>query len=398
MPDQHIFWPLTIFKDLKDATAIQVPHNNKCALNKSLSFFSLSLRMEIAKRVQGPEESFGAWFSDLKDLSAKCDFERDCCEDCRNSRLLDQILVGLSNKSIRKKLMAVGSTLSLDQAVNAIRRFEDKEVPQMNQLAPDIKLGQIHIKTESPTASVVAETFHQVQTDISTAVFSDPMSSSTPAKNLQSWPNQRTLLHLSSVSNNNPTITNDQSLTPTSNILHREDNSVSTCLESLSKNRSISVKSVNLTPIPSKVESRVKNGNSSLPNNFCYLIRNNSYNPFPALHVKSEQDQDRRRTNSSGSYVQPEKRSRIAKDLNDSIEIIDKVDTEQPIFTCQDCKETFSKQIAINKHECKKLDINHRKSTPDIGKLISNLTCCFVFLIHWYCCYIWYLKKKFLMF
>jgi hypothetical protein len=142
--------------------------------------------------------------------------------------------------------------------------------------------------------------------------------------------------------------------------LSRKFISVSNCLENLSKNRSISVQSVNKTP---NVESGEKVNISSHSNG--ELILNNPHNSRPEFH-------DRRRTNSSGSYVQPEKRSRVTEDLNDSIEIIDEVDTEQPIFTCQDCKECFSKQIAINKHVCKNPENKQQKSIPDKGKFISN--------------------------
>jgi len=328
--------------------------------------------MEFVKRIQGPEECFDAWFSDLKDYSLKCDFERDCCEDCRNSRLLDQILVGINNKSIRKKILAIGSTLSLDQAVKVIREFETKENPQVKRLVPDSNLGKINIKTELPTPSNVTKPSHEAKKEFSASSLSGPMLSSTPAKNLQSWSS----LPVSSMSNNNSTTTNAQALNPARNILSRNIFSVSNCLENLSKNRSISVQSVNKTP---NVESREKVNISSHFNS--ELIRNNPHNAHPELQVKSDNLPDRRRTNSSGSHVHPEKRSRVSEDLNDSIEIIDEVDTEQPIFTCQDCKECFSKQIAINKHVCKKPENNQQKSIPDKGKFMTNFDLSFKSLL-----------------
>jgi hypothetical protein len=154
-----------------------------------------------------------------------------------------------------------------------------------------------------------------------------------------------TMLPLSSVSNNNPlSLTNVQNMVQAGSI--RKENSVSNLLGNLAKNHSISVKSVNNSPI--NMESRVSNSSLTISPASPYQ------SSFPTLQIKPEQQQVRNRTNSSGSYVQPAKRSRV--DLNDSIEIVDEVDPEQMIFTCQDCKESFRHQIAINKHDCKKLD------------------------------------------
>jgi len=53
---------------------------------------------------QPPDMSAPDWIHSLQSLAQQCKFEKDCCQKCVDSRLLDVILIGLCDTGLQEKL------------------------------------------------------------------------------------------------------------------------------------------------------------------------------------------------------------------------------------------------------------------------------------------------------
>ena len=89
--------------------------------------------MELLQRKQGIVESFDDWLADLIKLTSQSKFNEDCCDKCKDSRLLDQIVFGVKGPDVQKKLTDMGSNLSLDKAISLIRNQEREENQSQNE-------------------------------------------------------------------------------------------------------------------------------------------------------------------------------------------------------------------------------------------------------------------------
>ena len=89
-------------------------------------------RQQFASRVQRDSESVENWLGDLRDIARKCEFEKDCCAACQNTRLLGQIVFGVSDDDVRRKLLELGAKLTLDKAINIIRTAEATRLQSSN--------------------------------------------------------------------------------------------------------------------------------------------------------------------------------------------------------------------------------------------------------------------------
>ncbi len=57
-------------------------------------------RQQFAYLVQRDSESVENWLGDLRDIARKCEFEKDCCAACQNTRLLGQIVFGVTTRCV----------------------------------------------------------------------------------------------------------------------------------------------------------------------------------------------------------------------------------------------------------------------------------------------------------
>ncbi|KAK4027309.1 hypothetical protein OUZ56_016319 [Daphnia magna] len=64
--------------------------------------------------------------------SLKCEFEKDCCAACQNTRLLGQVVFGVFDDEVRRKLLEQGATLILDQALATLRTAEVTQLQACN--------------------------------------------------------------------------------------------------------------------------------------------------------------------------------------------------------------------------------------------------------------------------
>ena len=69
-------------------------------------------RREFWKRTQRDGESFSNYLLALRELASRCNFAR-CCTNCEALQLRDRITTGLRDAGAIKKLLLVGSTLTL---------------------------------------------------------------------------------------------------------------------------------------------------------------------------------------------------------------------------------------------------------------------------------------------
>ncbi len=62
-------------------------------------------RQQFASKKQGDGQAADDWLCELRDLSRKCEFAKDCCADCYKTRILGQIVFGVHDDSVRVKLL-----------------------------------------------------------------------------------------------------------------------------------------------------------------------------------------------------------------------------------------------------------------------------------------------------
>ncbi|KZS06475.1 Uncharacterized protein APZ42_030055 [Daphnia magna] len=85
---------------------------------------------QFASCVQRDSESVDNRLSYLRDR--KCEFEKDCCAACQNSRLLGQIIFGVFDDDVRRKLLELGARLSLEKTITIIRTAEATHLQSSN--------------------------------------------------------------------------------------------------------------------------------------------------------------------------------------------------------------------------------------------------------------------------
>ena len=71
-------------------------------------------RREFWKRTQHEGESFADYMLALRELTARCNFSK-CCDKCEAFQLRDRVTTGLRDAGTIEKLLAVGSSLTLDR-------------------------------------------------------------------------------------------------------------------------------------------------------------------------------------------------------------------------------------------------------------------------------------------
>ena len=93
-------------------------------------------RQQFAARKR-ENETAGNWICELRDLARNCEFAADCWTNCDPTRILAQIVFGVYDDHIHRKLLKKGATLTVDQAISIQRTAE--AVPQQ---APNLKSGK----------------------------------------------------------------------------------------------------------------------------------------------------------------------------------------------------------------------------------------------------------------
>jgi hypothetical protein len=93
-------------------------------------------RQQFALCKQRANEAADNWLCDLRDLARKCEFATDCCANCQPTRILGQVVYGVYDDEIRRKLHEKGATLTLDQAIDILRVAE-----AASQQATNLKTG-----------------------------------------------------------------------------------------------------------------------------------------------------------------------------------------------------------------------------------------------------------------
>ena len=106
--------------ELKDADIIIGKLQERCNAGRNCHVW----RQKFSSRVQRDTESADSWLSDLRDLARKCEFEKDCCAACQNTRILGQVVFGVFDDEVRRKLLELGATLTLDMALTMLRTAE----------------------------------------------------------------------------------------------------------------------------------------------------------------------------------------------------------------------------------------------------------------------------------
>jgi hypothetical protein len=106
--------------ELKDADIIIGKLQERCNAGRNCHVWG----QKFSSRVQRDTESADSWLSDLRDLARKCEFEKDCCTACQNTRILGQVVFGVFDDEVRRKLLELGATLTLDMALTMLRTAE----------------------------------------------------------------------------------------------------------------------------------------------------------------------------------------------------------------------------------------------------------------------------------
>ncbi|KAI9550722.1 hypothetical protein GHT06_006517 [Daphnia sinensis] len=81
-------------------------------------------RQHFALSKQRANEAADNWLCGLRDLARMCELATDCCANCQPTRILGQIVYGVYDDEIRRKLREQGATLTLDQAIEILRVAE----------------------------------------------------------------------------------------------------------------------------------------------------------------------------------------------------------------------------------------------------------------------------------
>ena len=96
-------------------------------------------------RRQRPNETISEWLIDLIDIASKCNFA-DCCVKCEKFRIRDQLVIGANDENVVKKLLAVGSSLTLEQAISIC---ESEEAALRDKQSLNVSSHVCAIKTQN---------------------------------------------------------------------------------------------------------------------------------------------------------------------------------------------------------------------------------------------------------
>ncbi|KZS16536.1 Uncharacterized protein APZ42_017711 [Daphnia magna] len=114
--------------DLEDADVIITKLQERCNAGRNCHDWL----QQFASRVQRDSESVDNWLSDLRASTRKCEFEMDFCGACQNTRLLGQIIFGVFDDDMRRKLLELGARLTLEKAITIIRTAEVTRLQSSN--------------------------------------------------------------------------------------------------------------------------------------------------------------------------------------------------------------------------------------------------------------------------
>ncbi len=92
-------------------------------------------------------EAADNWLCDLRDLARKWEFATDCCANCQPTRILGQVVYGVYDDEIRRKLLEKGVTLTLYQAIDILRVAEDASWQATNLKTGDVAAIQALAKS-----------------------------------------------------------------------------------------------------------------------------------------------------------------------------------------------------------------------------------------------------------
>ncbi|KZS02854.1 Uncharacterized protein APZ42_034560 [Daphnia magna] len=106
--------------DLQDPVAIITALKDRCNAGRNCHVW----RQQFSSRVQREKEAIDDWLCDLRSISSKCEFGTDCCAACEPTRILGQLVFGVCSDDDRRKLLELGPTLKLDDALKTLRLTE----------------------------------------------------------------------------------------------------------------------------------------------------------------------------------------------------------------------------------------------------------------------------------
>ena len=95
---------------------------------------------EFHNRIQGSNESFQEFYTDLQSLLSKCQYE-DCCKtatkmSCKERVLLARLVAGIRSNDLRKSLLCM-QDLTLEKAVQHVQVDEATSI-QATQFSPQV--------------------------------------------------------------------------------------------------------------------------------------------------------------------------------------------------------------------------------------------------------------------
>ena len=105
-------------------------------------------------------ETIDNWLCSLRDMARKSEYHKDCCAKCEPTRILQQLIYGVRNVTMRQKLLEVGPKLTIDEAMKIMRSAENAR----NQ-ATDL---------EEPCLHLVRSTYKKKKFNTNEAKAADP--------------------------------------------------------------------------------------------------------------------------------------------------------------------------------------------------------------------------------
>ena len=103
--------------DLTDPEVIIQQLRDKCNLGPNRHVW----RQKFARKKKRAKEVADNWFCKLRELASKFEFHKDCCGKCQPTRILGQIVFGVYNDDVRRKLLYRCDILKLDEEIEILR-------------------------------------------------------------------------------------------------------------------------------------------------------------------------------------------------------------------------------------------------------------------------------------
>ena len=103
--------------------------------------------MGFFKRGQGPEETFDAFMTDLRNLASPCEFA-----NIKDGMLLYKIADGLNQENLRDKILCKGGDITLITAIEMRRAEEVRKMTKFSSHAGSnskeyVDIQDVHCKT-----------------------------------------------------------------------------------------------------------------------------------------------------------------------------------------------------------------------------------------------------------